>query len=71
MLSARGDGTTTRQIQEAPKGAVYLWPHVRSLFYVQLLAQRLGRDDLECKSVHDVLEPTRVEKYASRKELKK
>ncbi len=42
---ARGDGATTKQIQQAPPGAIFVWcnGHVD---YPQELAKRLGRSDL-------------------------
>lgn len=46
----RGTGATTKQMTEAPQGAVYFWPNHR-LAYPKGLAQHLGRDDLEIKSI--------------------
>jgi hypothetical protein len=40
----RGTGTTTRQITEASKGAIYVY--AGSFKYARLLALFLGRDDL-------------------------
>jgi hypothetical protein len=42
----RGTGITTRQIKEAPKGAVFVWlnSHVD---YPKRLARELGREDLD------------------------
>lgn len=42
----RGTGRTTRQMQEAPAGAVFVWC-TSELWYPQDLARRLGREDLE------------------------
>lgn len=47
----RGDGTTTRQMQEAPQGAVYIWCNGH-LEYPQDLARKLGRQDLVIVSPH-------------------
>lgn len=44
-LLSRRPGLTAKQMQEAPSGAVYVWPSSRS--YAVSLARTLGRDDLE------------------------
>jgi hypothetical protein len=41
----RGDGTTTRQMHDAPKGALYIWCNSQ-LHYPRDLAKELGRTDL-------------------------
>lgn len=41
----RGSGITTRQMREAPQGAVYLWCN-NHLSYPRELARHLGRTDL-------------------------
>ncbi len=41
----RGTGTTTRQMQEAPQGSVFVWCG-RYLSYPKDLARNLGREDL-------------------------
>lgn len=43
-------GKTTRQMQNAPKGAVYVWPHARSIGYAQGLRTFLKRPDLRIVS---------------------
>ena len=45
----RGTGATTRQIKEAPKGAIFVWcnSHVD---YARHLAHFLGRGDLQIVS---------------------
>lgn len=45
-LLARRSGLTTRQMQEAPHGAVYVWVNSR-LDYPVRHARALGRNDLE------------------------
>ena len=45
----RGSGATTKQMQEAPQGAVFIW--VNGHFdYPRALANRLNRDDLKIVS---------------------
>lgn len=44
--AVRGDGTTSKQMQEAPKGAIFIWVNAH-LWYPKQLAQRLGRTDLK------------------------
>lgn len=41
----RGSGRTTRQIKDAPQGAVYVVPH-SAVDYTRRLAESLGRADL-------------------------
>lgn len=41
----RGKGFTTRQMINAPEGAVYVWP-TYSLTYPRMLARQLKRQDL-------------------------
>lgn len=43
---ARGDGTTSRQMENAPYGALFVWPN-EVLDYPRALANHLGRGDLE------------------------
>lgn len=42
----RGTGRTTRQIQAAPKGAIFVWVNSGSIQYARDLAASLGRSDL-------------------------
>lgn len=42
---ARGQGTTTKQMQDATKGAHYVWVNGH-LDYPRALAQKIGRQDL-------------------------
>ncbi len=46
---ARGDGTTTRQMQDAAKGAYFVWVNGQ-LQYPRRLAAKIGRDDLNIVS---------------------
>lgn len=41
----RGQGTTTRQMLDAPNGALFIWPNV-DLSYPKALSRDLGRSDL-------------------------
>ena len=41
-------GTTTRQMQKAPLGAIYVWPNA-NLGYPKRLAVALGRPDIVIK----------------------
>jgi hypothetical protein len=43
----RQTGRTTRQIINAPHGAIYVWPEKNSIFYPKRIARDNGRDDLE------------------------
>ena len=43
---ARGTGRTTRQIKDAPPGAIYVWCNNRTE-YPKMLALKLGRGDIE------------------------
>ena len=45
MIDA-GTGRTTRQMQDAPQGAVFVWPVWSSIGYARDLARHLGRRDL-------------------------
>jgi hypothetical protein len=42
----RGTGTTTRQMEAAPNGTVFVWVHAE-ISYPKALAHKIGRDDLE------------------------
>jgi hypothetical protein len=42
----RGSGRTTRQMQQAPHGAVFIWCVARSVNYARDLARSLKREDL-------------------------
>ncbi|GMW03994.1 MAG: hypothetical protein AMXMBFR84_51280 [Candidatus Hydrogenedentota bacterium] len=53
----RQTGATTRQMEQAPQGAVFVWCN-HHLDYPQALAQKLGRDDLE------IVGPTWLEGHA-------
>jgi len=46
MSGTRQSGITTRQMKEAPRGAIYVWPN-NILTYPAMLAKRIGRDDLK------------------------
>ena len=43
---ARQIGTTTKQMEGAPVGAVFVWVH-GNLTYPKTLAREIGREDLE------------------------
>ena len=45
-------GNTTRQMQEAPRNAVFIWITSATLPYAKSLAHELGRDDLEIIPPH-------------------
>lgn len=45
-MNDRGTGITTRQMQAAPLGAVFIWCN-SALDYPRALARRTGRADLE------------------------
>ena len=45
----RGNGATTRQIENAPHGAVFVWCN-GDLSYPKHIAHKLGRGDLEIVS---------------------
>ncbi len=45
----RRSGETTKQMEEAPKDAVFIWVN-EHLSYPRDLARKLGRDDLFIKS---------------------
>ena len=46
---ARGKGATTQQMEEAPKGAIFVWCNGQTN-YAALLARKIGRQDLQIKS---------------------
>ena len=46
---ARREGTTTRQMEEAPKGAVFVWCNGHT-DYPRLLARKIAREDLQIKA---------------------
>ncbi len=45
----RGNGETTRQMEAAPKWAVFVWCNGQT-DYPRLLAQKIGREDLQIQS---------------------
>lgn len=45
----RGTGRTTKQMQDAPKGAIYVWVN-QHLDYPRDLARKVGREDLQIVS---------------------
>lgn len=53
MVDLRGTGRTTRQLETAPQGAVFVWHHW-SLHYPQALAAKLGRPDIKIVSLEYV-----------------
>ena len=46
---ARGEGTTTQQMEGAPKGAIFVWCNGHTDYAVRL-ARKIGREDLQIKS---------------------
>lgn len=59
QLSNANVGVTTRQMREAPKGAIYIWPN-SELGYPKRLAEVIGRkDDLYIVSIFN-LDPQAV-----------
>ena len=46
---ARGEGTTTKQMQDAPNGAVFVWCNGHTDYAINL-ARKIGRDDLRIES---------------------
>jgi hypothetical protein len=42
----RQTGRTTFQLSDAPKGAIYVWPHAHSLGYPKRIARQIGREDI-------------------------
>ena len=46
MSNERGTGRTTRQMENAPYGATFVWCSNHGLHYPRMLAKHLGRDDL-------------------------
>lgn len=51
LQTAREDGTTSKQMTEAPYGATFVIHNMRGLRYFQTLATFLGRGDLVFVSV--------------------
>jgi len=47
MNENRQTGRTTRQIIDAPKNAIYVWPFRSSIIYAKRIAREYGREDLE------------------------
>ena len=45
----RGEGTTTKQMQAAPKGAVFVWCNAHT-GYATHLTRKIGREDLKIVS---------------------
>ena len=45
----RGAGATTKQIEAAPKGAVFVWCNGHTDYAIRL-AQKIGREDLRIES---------------------
>ena len=45
----RRTGETTRQMEDAPKGAVFVWCNGQT-DYPRLLARKIGREDLQIQS---------------------
>lgn len=54
----RGEGTTTGQMQNSPKGAVFVWVN-HHLDYPRQLARKLKRDDLKIVSPEWLSDPMR------------
>lgn len=50
MSTPRQTGITTRQMQNAPRGALYIWPN-NQFGYPRALAASIDRQDLEIVSV--------------------
>ena len=48
-MRQRGDGETTRQMQAAPQGAVFVWCNT-NVDYPRDLARHLGRDDIKIET---------------------
>lgn len=57
-LSLRGTGRTTKQMQDAPKGAIYVWVN-QHLGWPRDLAHHLGCDDLQ------IVSPTWLERMGN------
>ena len=49
MTMVRGNGETTRQMEAAPKGAVFVWCNAKT-DYAVLLARKIGREDLQIQT---------------------
>ena len=45
MQRERREGTTTRQMLDAPKDAYYVWVHA-DVWYPKMIAEKIGRADL-------------------------
>jgi hypothetical protein len=52
-LTERRTGRTTKQMQEAPPGAIFVWCNGH-LWYPRQLARRLGREDLRIIGPHQI-----------------
>lgn len=52
-MTNRGTGTTTRQMQDAPKGAYFVWCNGQ-LEYPKALAKKIGREDLKIIRPYDL-----------------
>ena len=56
----RGSGRTTRQLQSAPIGAVFIVPNRNCCSYTEALARHLGRADLKIVSVDLIERPATI-----------
>lgn len=54
MSDDRGTGRTTRQLQAAPSGSLYVCPNHPSTRYIKRMAERLGRGDLRFASPQEL-----------------
>ena len=52
-MADRQSGLTTKQMQDAPRGSLFVWCN-GLLGYPRRLAQELGRDDLRIVAPHDL-----------------
>lgn len=52
-MAERGSGTTTAQMLNAPRGAIYVWVNA-AMRYPRDLAAKLGRQDLRIIPVDDL-----------------
>lgn len=52
-VSQRGQGFTTLQMRNAPKGALYVWPN-RNLEHAKARAAEIGRGDLHFAPASDL-----------------
>jgi hypothetical protein len=50
----RNTGETTRQMQGAPIGAIFVVPHEGAMLYSRKLAHFLGRKDIQLVTIYDV-----------------